>query len=67
MPSKKRKALAKCPSCGSSKVLPIVYGLPSLDLMRDVERGRVALGGCCISDNDPEWRCADCGHEWGRR
>jgi len=28
--------------------------------MDDIHAGKVALGGCCISDDDPVWECADC-------
>jgi hypothetical protein len=30
-----------------------------------IEQGSITLGGCCISGEDPEWRCLDCRHEWG--
>jgi hypothetical protein len=26
----------------------------------------VVVGGCGLGDDDPEWKCADCGHRWGR-
>ncbi len=59
--------LGGCPSCGASEVLRIVYGLPSYELAEEVRLGKVALGGCVITGKDPEWRCAKCDHEWGRR
>ena len=55
-----------CPSCGSDQVLPIQYGFPPDELMEESRQGRVILGGCCISDESPEWHCASCDHEWGR-
>ncbi len=58
-------ASGECPSCGASKVLRIVYGLPGLELAEDAQRGKVALGGCVITGEDPEWRCAKCGREFG--
>ena len=41
---------SKCPECGSAKVAEIVYGLPSSDWdwEKDVDAGRVRLGGCCV-------------------
>ena len=52
----------KCPACNSSRIANILYGMPeySPKLERDIEAGRIILGGCCISDDDPVWQCADC-------
>ena len=50
-----------CPKCGAADALPIVRGLPSDELER---QGTVALGGCVIHDDDPDWRCRQCGEEW---
>jgi DNA-directed RNA polymerase subunit RPC12/RpoP len=55
----------ECPSCGSRKVVRIVYGMPGPDLVEAYERGEVELGGCVIGENDPEWHCKKCGHDWG--
>lgn len=49
----------KCPVCGG-KVARIVYGMPGPDLMDDAQQGKVILGGCCISDHDPDRGCVDC-------
>ena len=56
-----------CPSCGTSEVLRIVYGLPDHELAEQARQGKVALGGCVITGEDPEWRCGRCGHEWELR
>jgi len=52
----------KCPKCGSTRIATILYGFPvhSIKLMDDIDSGKVALGGCCISDDDPVWECVDC-------
>jgi rubredoxin len=50
----------KCPECGT-KLLRIVYGMPGPDLFDEAEQGKVLLGGCCISFNDPTWGCSHCG------
>ncbi|WP_217907649.1 hypothetical protein [Desulfosediminicola ganghwensis] len=53
---------SKCPMCGSARMASIQYGLPafSFELKRDIDLGKVVLGGCCITNNDPQWECADC-------
>ena len=54
----------KCPACGAVAVASIQYGYPDMSdprLKRDLEAGRVVLGGCCISDDDPAWQCTGCG------
>ena len=57
-----------CPKCGSSKVVPIVYGLPlenlekpGDDLFGAEKRGEVELGGCLVHTNNPNFRCKACG------
>jgi hypothetical protein len=57
-----------CPACGSQRVAWIFYGLPvSFEASgTDLEEKRVVLGGCCVSETDPEWQCVECGHGWGR-
>lgn len=50
----------KCPHCGSNTVVSIVYGEPSCDLWQDAEEGKIILGGCCITENDPTWGCTTC-------
>ncbi len=53
----------RCPSCAELVVpLPIVYGYPSPELMEEAEAGRVRIGGCVISADDPEYECPSC-HE----
>lgn len=37
----------------------IIYGLPA----EPVDEKKYAVGGCCISDNDPSLRCIECGWE----
>ena len=54
-----------CPSCGASTFLPIEYGLPGPDLIKEAEEGRVELGGCVIEEGSPRWSCEVCGHRWG--
>ena len=58
------KKRPKCPSCNSKNVVPIVFGYPDPETMEARERGDVALGGCCVTEDDPDWHCKDCEHEW---
>jgi len=57
-----------CPTCASTdKVIPIVYGEPTSETWELVRAGRVALGGCVVTGDDPAWRCRSCGADFGRR
>jgi len=58
----------KCPRCGSERIARILYGMPAFseELRLDLEAGRVALGSCAVTGNDPRWRCLNCGYEMGR-
>lgn len=53
-----------CPHCGSDQVAEIVYGLPSADILDEGAQGRVVLGGCSVSTDDPTHACRACGSEW---
>ena len=53
----------QCTSCLSKdSVIPIVYGLPGPELMNNAN---VVLGGCIVTDSDPDWKCDNCGNFWG--
>ena len=52
----------KCPSCGSSNVAEILWGMSAYD--KELER---KLSGCCMGLADPDWQCNDCGCEFGDR
>lgn len=56
--------LLACPSCHSDLVVPIVYGFADAGMAIDEEAGRIALGGCDITDNDPRWACRSCDSRW---
>ncbi len=55
----------KCPKCGHRPVAHVLYGLPmfSPELEQDLAAGKTALGGCCISEFNPDWKCTACGCE----
>jgi rubrerythrin len=51
----------RCPVC-RGKMARIVYGLvpPNPDLVQAMERGEIMLGGCVVSDDQPEYGCPTC-------
>lgn len=52
-----------CPACGSKKIADILWGYPgySEEMEKQIEEGKLVLGGCCITDHDATWQCVDCG------
>lgn len=54
----------KCPKCGAP-VYEILYGLPAMSEKEyfNTYHEHVIYGGCCISEDDPEWQCSKCGAE----
>ena len=52
----------KCPKCGAP-VYRILYGYPAMseEEYYNTYHEHVIYGGCCISDDDPEWACSKCG------
>ncbi|MDA8226311.1 MAG: hypothetical protein M0T74_01135 [Desulfitobacterium hafniense] len=56
----------KCPKCGSTNSVHIVYGMPSNELYQEAQVGKVKLGGCLLDPSNPEYVCKDCEHEWNR-
>lgn len=55
-----------CPKCKKRTGVDIVYGMPSPELFEQAEQGLVALGGCVIEDNQPDYRCQECRFEWNK-
>lgn len=55
----------KCPACGSTNTVKILYGLPSQEGFDAQERHEIVLGGCCISPNSPDRACQNCGQKFG--
>lgn len=56
---------AKCPTCGGQPVARIQRGYPNFNqqLSDDLAAGKVVLGGCVVTDDDPRWKCTQCGQE----
>jgi transposase-like protein len=54
-----------CPQCKSENTVPIVYGLiDDFGQDEDEDEGDYELGGCVVTDNDPDYSCKDCGYKW---
>lgn len=60
--------LSTCPNCGSDNVAEILWGLPSFteELQKELAEGKVVLGGCCVSSDDPKFKCNNCGQRFGK-
>ena len=51
-----------CPNCNFANTCRVVYGMPDYTdrLERDLEAGKVHLGGCLVNDLDSNRHCNDC-------
>ncbi len=47
-----------CPRCGSAAV-PIAYGLPAPSMFEAASAGEIQLGGCTVTDDDPDLACTN--------
>ena len=58
-----------CPECKSKNVALILWGLQEMteSLTKELDQGKITLGGCLVSDHDPKWECNNCHHKWGER
>lgn len=59
---------AQCPACSSPRVGVILYGVKiTPELLQEFADRRTVFSERAESENDddPRWRCKDCGHEWG--
>jgi hypothetical protein len=58
-----------CVRCGSSNIVPIIYGLPtpeSMSVFLEADsRGEIRMGGCCVSEGMPTHFCKNCGRGFG--
>lgn len=59
----------KCAKCGQAPLASILYSMPAFDEEREqkMNEGRITLGGCCVSDDDPAWESTHCGLKIFRR
>lgn len=58
-----------CPVCGSRRISTILWGFPAFSevVERELAEGKLILGGCCVTDYDPTWQCADCETEFNKK
>lgn len=49
-----------CPNCGKRGLISVVYGLPGAETMKRAHRREVAIGGCIVNGDDPDYRCGNC-------
>ena len=55
----------KCPEChDEGSIIEIAYGYPGEEMRDKYEKGEIKLGGCLVSEDNPNWHCNKCGHEW---
>ena len=47
----------ECPEGHRDSIIPILYGYPSEEMFNQSDSGIIALGGCEVSDCDPNWWC----------
>ena len=52
----------RCPLCGSDRIVPILYGLPTAEAGDEARRGELIIGGCMPMGR--EWGCGTCGFEF---
>ena len=47
--------------------MPILHGLPSFEAFEAADRREIVLGGCLVTDDDPEFACTGfgCGLRFG--
>jgi len=52
----------KCPACGSARIATILWGMriPSEREFEAIAAGLAVVGGCIVTDDDPNWSCSDC-------
>lgn len=61
-----KKTEVKCPKCKSTNIAEFRYGLYDRDekMNRLIEEGKVRLGGCEISFDNPAYFCNECKKEF---
>ncbi len=53
--------LAVCPKCNQfSNIVPIIYGEPSEEGIKNEKEGRIFFGGCIMEKDSPRKYCKKC-------
>ena len=54
-----------CPEClDRESIVSIEYGFPDEEMREKHDKGEIRLGGCVIQENNPDYHCNKCEHEW---
>ena len=58
-----------CPNCKKESIAEILWGYPAdTDVVKEgLDREKIILGGCIVTEHDPRWECNSCHHRWGER
>jgi hypothetical protein len=56
-----------CPNCNGENYAEILWGLCDVDekLEQAIKKKEITLGGCLVTDHDPQWECNECHSQWG--
>jgi hypothetical protein len=60
----KTKRNPPCPECGSSEILPIIDGIPTLAQAKAIKQGKAILADREEWEGMSEWYCKACGCDW---
>jgi len=52
-----------CPKC-NKKLVKIIYGMPTSEIIEKSERKEIYLGGCGIVVDGPMYYCYNCNNEY---
>jgi hypothetical protein len=52
-----------CPSCGSTRIVPIVHGLRAIGLVEADADGEVEIADVTTAEGG-RWACKACAHRW---
>jgi hypothetical protein len=58
------KAPPACPSCGSAEVARVLWGMPGQEMIDQAQREDIDFGGCCMTEDAPDFRCRACNTTW---
>lgn len=67
--AKSNRPKMKCSKCDSTKIARIFYGFPEFSdkLEKQIDRGTIKLGGCCVTGNDTKYECITCGMQFYKK
>jgi hypothetical protein len=63
---KLKTKLRTCPECGSTRVIPIIHGVPTSAEEGALRRGEAILANREEWEGMTEWYCQACGCDWSR-